>query len=549
MRVIRLLFPIALVAMGLACGFAAPAWAADDLLAPERLVEEVVDHYVDAGLSAAGVTAAPQADDANFIRRATLDLAGRIPLSSEVQSYVQSAEPDKKAKLVDRLLASPDFVFHQRNEFDLTLMAGKGSGEWRDWLLAALKENRPWPQLFREMMLAREDVAAEKASATFLKSRAASVDDMTNDTSRLFFGVSINCAKCHDHPLVSDWTQDHYFGMASFFNRTYLTKKNFLAEREEGTLKFRTKAGEEKQARLLFLTTAEIAEPTLAERSDAERQAADEKQKADNERETPPEPAVYSRRARLVETALRPDPNGFFPRAFANRVWARLFGTGIVTPLDQMHSENPPSHPDLLSWLARDVESHGYDLRRLVRGLVLSRAYGRTSRWEQPVERPRERLFAVSQVRALAPMQFALSLAEATGNPTDLAQKLDNAEQWSARRRDLENQAYGFSQQIEIPGESFQIGVAEALLFSNAPHVENEYLRDAGDRLVGILKGISDRPQMIRTAFLAVLSREAQPEEIEALAKYLAAREDRPVAAIQQMVWALITDSEFRFNY
>lgn len=256
----------------LACSLAA-AWlglwdarlSADELLAPDRPIEQVVDYYIDAGLAAAGVTPAPPADDANFVRRVTLDLAGRIPSSAEVRSYLQSTAPERKQQLVDRLLASPDFSYQQRNEFDVFLMAGKGNGEWRDWLLKALAENRRWPELFRSIMLPRETDAAEKAAVTFLKSRAANVDDMTNDTSRLFFGVSINCAKCHDHPLVADWTQDHYFGMASFFNRTYLTKKQFLAEREDGQLKFRTTAGQEKEARLLFLTSAEISEPALAQ--------------------------------------------------------------------------------------------------------------------------------------------------------------------------------------------------------------------------------------------------------------------------------------------
>ncbi len=528
---------------------AATTPVADDLLPPDKPIEDVIDHCIDASLAAAGVTAAPATDDANFIRRLTLDMAGRIPTSSEVISYVQASESDKKARLIDRLLASPDFVYHQRNEFDVLLMAGKGNNEWRTWLLKRLEEDRPWPQLFREIMLPREDDPVGKAAAQFLKSRAANFDDMTNDTSRLFFGVSINCAKCHDHPLVPDWTQDHYFGMASFFNRTYLTKKQFLAEREEGNLKFRTTEGEEKQAKLVFLSTGEIPEPSLADRTDAERQAADEKQKADNDRETPPEPAKYSRRALLVDVALRPEPNGFFPRAFVNRTWARLMGQGLVTPLDQMHSENKPSHPALLSWLSRDVAAHNYDLRRLIRGLVLSRAYGRSSRWEQSADRPSERMFAVAAVRALTPMQLSLSLSTATANPVEMSQRLDNPADWVNRRRDLESQAHGFAQQVEIPGDHFQIGVAEALLFSNGEHVQNEYLRDSADRLVGVLKGSSDRIHIIQQAFRAVLSREAQPEELEDCGLFLATRQDRPVAGIQQFLWALITNSEFRFNY
>ena len=149
----------------------------------------------------------------------------------------------------------------------------------------------------------------------------------------------------------------------------------------------------------------------------------------------------------------------------------------------------------------------------------------------------------------LTPMQFALSLAIATANPADLAQRQENAEAWSGRRRDLENQAQGLASQIEIPGENFQVSVTEALLFSNAPQIENDYLRDSGDRLVGVLKTSGDRTQAIGTAFRSVLSREPQAEEVEWCVKYLAARDDRPVAAWQQFVWALVTGSEFRFNY
>ena len=547
MRLTRGNFLLAIIVQ-LVCASAATIRAAE-LIGPEISVDQAVDHYVDAALFGANVSPAPPADDANFARRATLDLAGRIPTTAELEEFVRDSSPEKKQRFVDRLLASPDFAYHQRNEFDVLLMAGKGNGEWREWLLKAQTDNRNWPELFRTILLPREADATEKGAAQFLKSRAANVDDMTNDTSRLFFGVSINCAKCHDHPLVEDWKQDHYFGMASFFNRTYLTKKQFLAERDDGELKFRTKAGVEKQAQLLFLTSATIQEPSLADKSDDERKASDEKQKADNDRETPPEPAKFSRRAQLVEAALKGDSNRFFSRAFVNRNFARLFGRGLVNPLDQMHSENEPSHPELLAWLARDVESHGYDFRRLLRGLVLSRAYGRTSRWELPGERPPDRLFAVAAVRPLTPMQFSLSLAVAAANPVEISKQSQTADQWVNKRRDLENQAFGFAQQIEIPGENFQVGVSEALFFSNGPQMANEYLRDSGDRLVGVLKETKDRPELIRTAFLAVLSREPSVDEREAITKYLAEREDRLPAAISQFVWSLATSSEFRFNF
>jgi Protein of unknown function (DUF1549)/Protein of unknown function (DUF1553) len=523
--------------------------AAEELLPGDVTVELAIDTYVDRRLEQENVTAAPPGDDLAYLRRVVLDLAGRVPTSSEVLAYSESNDPRKRELLVDRLLASPDFVFHQRNELDMLLLGTGGNDEWRDWLRRSIEEGRNWPTLFSHLIRARETDPAEKHGAAFLKSRAANLDDLTNDTSRIFFGVSINCAKCHDHPLVLDWTQDHYFGLASFFSRTYLTKKQFLAERDEGALKFRTTAGEEKQAGLMYLTGLVVTEPEVAPKTDEQKQLAEKKQQADNELETPPEPPAYSRREKLIEVALQPDPNGFFARAFVNRVWARLLGVGLVTPLDQMHSENKPSHPELLAWLARDAVAHDYDLRRLMRGIVLSRAYGRTSRWEGSGDRPAEHLFAVAHVRPLTPMQFSLSLSIATSNPLDVSGAVDNLPAWPAKREELEKQARDFSRQFEIPVENFQVGVGEALLFSNSERIERDYLRESPDRLPGVLLGISDRSAAIAAAFRAVLGRGAEPEEIDAMTAYLSAREDRRAGGVSQMIWSLVASGEFRFNH
>jgi hypothetical protein len=521
----------------------------DDLLPAGQPIEQVIDHYVEARLRLEGVAAAPVIDDANFLRRLSLDLAGRIPLAVEVPAFIESTDPQKRTVLVDHLLASPDFAFHQRNELNVLLMPKQDDGGWREWLLKVCQENRPWSTLFRQLMLARDDDPHDnKPAVEFIKSRARDLDDLTNDTSSLFFGVSINCAKCHDHPLVDDWTQDHYFGMASFFNRTYLTKKRFLGERDSGGVRFKTTEGVDKDAKLMFLTGVVLEEPGFPELSEDERKEHQKREKEDNDRETPPPGPIYSRRAQLVEIALRPDRNGYFPKAIVNRLWARFLGRGLVHPVDQMHSANPASHPELLAWLARDMQSHGYDLKRLIRGIVLSRTYARSSRWDQG-DRPAAKLFAVAPVRALTPMQYSLSLMIAAENPEQATQRVTNPEQWASHRKNLESAAHGFSRQLESPGDNFQVGVSEALLFSNGNQIQNEYLRDSGDRLVGLLKGLSDRSQAIQTAIRVVFSRPAESEEIQELTRYLSAREERPVAGWQQVVWSMLTSGEFRFNY
>lgn len=524
---------------------------AADLLPADRPIEVVVDHYVDELLKKDNVPAASLIDDGNFLRRITLDLAGRIPTAAEVQSFAASSEPDKRVKLVDRLLASPDFALHQRNEFDTLLMGTKQNNEWREWLLKSVQVNKPWDTMFREMLLGREDNDDERPALTFLKERANDLDDVTNDTSKLFFGVSINCAKCHDHPLVVDWTQDHFYGMSSFFNRTFVTKKKkFLAEVDDGVVKFKPKLDPEKEAKPMFLTGAAINEPPPPSESNEDKKSRDKRRKEFDELETPPPAPAFSRRAKLVEVALAQESRSFFSRSIVNRVWTRLFGTGLVTPVDQMHSANPPSHPELLEWLARDVAEHGYDLTRLVRGLVLSQTYARSSRWESASERPAAKYFAVANVRALSPRQFALALHIATTAGDELARAMEKPDDWAKRRGDLENQAQGLAQRFEIPGDNFQVSVNESLLFSNSDQIQKDLLRDGRDRLVGQLKTLKDKPpELIQAAFLAILSRPPQPDEVELFTKFLSERANRFDQAVPQLVWVLLTTGEFRFNY
>jgi hypothetical protein len=258
---------IALI-VGYSTGFGA------ELLPPETTIEQAIDLCVQQKLDEKGLHPAPLCVDSTLVRRMTLDLAGRIPSLAEAQAYVASVEPDKRVKLVERLISSPDFAFQFRNSLDTLLIAGHGNspGEWREYLLKSVRSNRPWDQLFREMIVGDEDNPDVKPALTFLRIRARDLDQLTNDCSSLFFGVNVSCAKCHDHPLVEDWKQDHYFGMASFFQRTYLTRKNLVAEKFSGEVKFKTTKGEDKVARLMFLSGAVIDEPVVTKTDEQKKQ-------------------------------------------------------------------------------------------------------------------------------------------------------------------------------------------------------------------------------------------------------------------------------------
>ena len=525
--------------------------SAAELLPAEKPINEAIDHYLRAGWVEAKVKPAPQVSRAGLVRRMTLDLAGRIPTVGETRAFVDSSSPSRWTALADRLLGSPDFAYHHRNQLDLLLLATKkNDGEFRKYLLQAARENRTWDVLFRQMMIGSEANAAEKPALAFLKARAGSLDDLTNDTSVLFFGVNVSCAKCHDHPLVDDWKQDHFYGMASFFTRTYLTKKNTLAEKYSGLIKFKTTEGKEKQSRFMFLTGAEVSEPKQ-KKTPEQRKAEDAEVK--RQIKDPKAPAAkvpgFSPRAKLVEVALGAKDRQFFSRAIVNRIWLRLMGRGIVEPPDQMHSANSPSHPELLEWLARDLAESGYDLKRLIRGIVLSDAYAISSRFAGEGEMPGAETFAVASVRVLTPRQYSLSLLVASANPDQASQQVLSAE-WAKRREQLENESNGLAGQIELPGVNFQVSVDEALLFSNNDKIQNSLLKDSTESLVGTLKSISDRRQLIGRAFEAMLSRAPDADEVAVFEAFLTKREKAGrVAAIQQMVWALLTSPELRFNY
>lgn len=519
---------------------------AEELLPASKPIPEVVDHYVQALQKEEGVTPTDIINDGQYLRRVMLDLLGRIPTLTEQQTFSNSQDPNKRQQLVDRLLNSPAFLRHQVRELDRILMDGT-KGSLREYLTLALKDNRSWDRIFRELMLPDQKNDSQKGSVEFLKQRVRDVDLMTNQISVVFFGVNVSCAKCHDHPLVEDWKQDHFYGMKSFLNRTF-DNGGFLGEREYGEVKFKTTKGQDKDAKLMFLTGRVVEDP-YADRKLSKEDKQKEKKLLESYRKKkqPPPAPKFSTRAKLVELALQPDQRQFFSKAIVNRIWYRLFGRGLVMPLDQMHSANPPSHPQLLEWLARDFAEHGYNLKRLIRGLVLSDAYARSSRWTDGDVPPAQYLFAMGQVRALTPMQLSTSLQVAITDPKRYERmKLDETERFI---EGLENRARGIASEIEAPTEDFQIGVGEALLFNNSERVQRDLLNNGGDRLLNRLKDIKDDREFIQLAFKNALCREPNAEEVKLLGEFLASRKDKREEAAKHMLWALLSGAEMRFNH
>lgn len=518
--------------------------AAAELLPVDTPVEVAIDHYINQRLTQENVEPAPLAGDAAILRRTTLDLVGRVPTLAELDQYLDEPTAEKRHAMVDRLIASPGFIEHEANVLDTFLMHPTGRSI-RDYLVRSLNERKTWDVIFQDLMLPDPESEPLKGAEEFLKTRIRDTDQATSDVSVLFFGVNVSCAQCHDHPHVADWSQEVYYGMKSFLDRTF-DNGGQLAERDHGLVKYQTTAGDNREASVRFISGTTLEMPEPVERTDEIKKAEKEYfEKFKEEKKQPPSPENSLRR-KLVETALAEGENIYLARATVNRIWGRLLGRGLVTPLDQMHSENPASHPELLEWLARDLVDHDFDTRRIVRGIALSEAYARESRRGEG-ESPAEELFAVGQTRVLSPFQYASSLKLAATKPERFAAETDSQE-LEKRLEQIASAGRGLAREFEVPMDNFQVSVDEALLMTNSERIQRDLLA-GGDKLTDELAKLESDEQRVNHAMRVVLGRSPTEEELTVLVGYLAQRSDRTEAACQQLVWALLTSSEFRFNH
>lgn len=495
----------------------------------ERIDALLADHWRKHDLATAEL-----ADDATWLRRVTLDLAGRIPTPREVQDFQANKAADKHAQAVQRLVDGPEFWLHFGSVFDEWIQGRyAGHDPFVDYLRRALREGRSWDRLFRELMLGPWTGESQVANR-FLDKRAKDLDALTVDVSRVFFGVDISCAKCHDHPLVDDWKQDHYYGMAAFLNRT-TGGKGTVGEKADGEVTFQVHGGGQKTAAMMFLSGRPAVEPAASEAKKVPK---------------------ASRRERLVEMAL--EEKTFFSRALANRLWEHFFDRGLVHPVDQIHSGNPPSVPGLLEFLGEEFAAGGYDVRRLAAAIASSRAYRLSSVWGSAAASPSEGDFAVFRLRPLSRRQMAVSLVLATGDgalepPGDTTARaerylgvtgLGRIEQVLA----WERQGRLLADHLDPRRADFRSSVGESLFLSNheAPHG----LLAAGEgRLVTRLLATSAPEQAIRLAVWSAYGRSATDAEVKSLGDWLASRKDDRTAVYQDLLWALLTAAEFRFQH
>ena len=328
-----------------------------------------------------GLVSGSSADD-EFLRRLYLALVGRIPSVDETREFLADQSPTKRSAAVDRLLSSGAYVRRMTNVLDVMLSERRGDGEvkraeWEAFLKQSVESNTPWNVLASEILGADAVDPKQRGRAKFLMDRGVEVNQMTREVGRMFFGVDLQCAQCHDHPLIDDYLQKDYYGIYAFLNRTYLFKPDkkkpgVLAEKPNGNVAFKSVfTGDAGQSRPRLLGERQLAEPVIV--SGQEYKVKPDKKKT-SLRPIP----TYSRREQLAKLILD-GTNRYFARNMANRLWALAMGRGLVEPLDLHHSDNPPSHPELLELLTDEFVAMKYDMRGFYRELILTRTFARGS--------------------------------------------------------------------------------------------------------------------------------------------------------------------------
>lgn len=507
----------------------------------------LIDQHLMSRWTTDEITPASVCADETFVRRVYLDVVGRIPHDGERQRFLNDEREDKRAALIETLLASEAYAQHMADMFD-TLLMGRGDGkkyrqrtehQWRTWLERVFRENRPWNRVAADILLARPQTPEDAGSVWFLYERDNNHQAIAEAIAPAFFGLRIDCAQCHDHMIASEIEQQHYWGLVAFYNRSKNENTNLgprVAESAIGGFSdFANIEGESSPNLLAFYDASTIDEPRPEK--DATEEDHDDLYLAATVEGEPRVPK-FSRRQQFVEQVAGDHP--MIARAFVNRMWAMLLGRGIVHPFDQMDSDHDASHPELLDAMAEDFRHSGYDIRRLVRAILHCKTYHLESRRPDGVDDPAT--FAWYIQRPLTAEQLSRSMQVGL-------------------RGEFENQHPLLSQLREklpdVMPETIVTGVSESLFLSNNDAV-NRFIAESRSpgQLLAKLASNHSASQATERMTLAVLGRRPDQEETDAMVRFLQSPSQTEgdsqaisTTRLQHAAWALITSAEFRFNH
>jgi hypothetical protein len=501
----------------------------------EPIEQGEIDRLVFAKLRRLRINPSETCDDATFLRRVCLDLCGRLPEPDEVRSFLADASADKRERLVDRLLGSPEFVDHWAMKWADRLgcnqrFVGKiGAHKYFAWIRSQIAANVPEDRFVRQILTASGGNYENPPAGFYRLPR--SPEDRAEQVAQVFLGVRIGCARCHNHP-GERWTQDDYYGLAAFFAQMKYRDGPFFIQKYD------------KEESILVKRDGEVAHGRTGQTMTPKPLGGELPAMADDE------PSGLDRREALADWLVTPE-NPFFARAAVNRIWQHLFGRGIVEPVDDFRASNPPAHPELLDWLARRFAQLSFDRRALLREIVLSRTYQSSSQ-PNDTNAGDYRYFSRAYVRRLGAEPLLDCIGQATGvaerysgfPPGTRAVQLPDGEFVHPFLATFGRPARSLACACEREEDS---NLGQALELVGGDRIEDK-LRAPEGRLARLLDSGVDDSTLIEELFLAALGRYPSLEERRQLGDRLARAAQRRAAA-EDLLWGLLNHREFLFQH
>lgn len=485
--------------------------------------QNFIDGHVYRKLRKLNLVPSDVADDADYLRRVYLDVIGTLPTSAEARAFLSDRQPDRRARLVDELLARPEFADYWALKWadllrvDRQALGHRGAYLYFRWIRESLAANQPYDQFVRAL-IAAEGPLADAPAGHFYKA-VTKPGEMASTLSQVLLGVRIECAQCHHHPF-DRWGQSDYFGMQAFFTQVSFkhTPAGEALVASAGSDTRHPRSGEIVRAHPLG-TAAPAADPG------------------------------GDRRKLLADWMTAPD-NPWLARSLVNRVWAHFLGRGLIEPVDDVRLTNPATNPELLDALAQDFIQKKYDFRDLIRTIAASRVYQHSAHPHPANERDQQ-----NYSRALFKRLDAEVLFDALCQVTGVTEKFDGVPT-GARAIELWDSAVPhyflkiFGRPVRATAceceRNAEPSVAQVLHVLNSPEIHAK-LTHAGGRIARLVREIPDDGRLAEELFLTVFSRFPTETERQAALAYFQGRARREAA--EDLTWSMLNTTEFLLNH
>jgi hypothetical protein len=505
--------------------------------------QTLVDPYTRTKWQLLNIVPSAVCSDEQFMRRVSLDITGTLPTPDQVKAFVADKDTKKRAKLVDALLETPEYSYYFANKWADILRVKRGAGQqgasraygtftFHQWIRSAIADDMPYDEFARAILAASGDET--KCPPAVWYKDLQTPDQIVDNTAQVFLGVRMACAQCHHHPYEK-WSQDDYWNLAAFFGR--LGRKNVQLP---GMANQR-----QQQLQVLFtrptgnVVNKRTGRAAIMQPLDGNPMAVD---------------ADEDPRQQLASW-MADAKNPFFARAVANRYWAHFFGRGIVDPLDDLRVTNPPSNPELLDALAKDLVDHKYSLKHLIRTICNSRTYQLSSDPNDFNQHDRQNYSRYYPKRMSAEVLYD-AVNQVTGSTANIG--------------GVPQDRFGPKRAIMLPDESFasyfldvfgrpqrlsacecervsEANLAQTLHMLNSEEVQRK-LAQPGGRAEMLAKDPRPAEEKVEELFLWAFARKPTPSQMTLVQEHLAKHAKDPKAAYENILWALLNTKEFIFN-